>query len=129
MGRGEQAAAPQPASGQKTSYAALNANGTGPFVITEHQPGVKTIFKKNPNWWGKAEHNIDEVDLHADRSDATRVAALLSGEIDLIDPVPLQDVAAHQRERQSPQVLPGPELRTIFLGFDQMPRRAAVLRT
>src|ERR1700745_2087740 len=44
-------AAVQPVAGQSASYAALHTNGTGPFIITEHQAGVKTVFKKNPNWW------------------------------------------------------------------------------
>src|SRR5215471_20595501 len=43
----------QPVAGQAASYAALHTNGTGPFIITEHQAGVKAVFKKNPNWWGK----------------------------------------------------------------------------
>ena len=71
---------------------ALNANGTGPFMLESHQPGVKTVFKPNPNWWGKPEHNLDEVIFTTIKSDATRVAALLSGEIDMIDPVPVQDI-------------------------------------
>ena len=41
------AAAPTPASAQTPSFAALNTNGTGPFRIESHQPGVKTVFKKN----------------------------------------------------------------------------------
>jgi peptide/nickel transport system substrate-binding protein len=110
---------PQPASGQQAIYAALHANGTGPFTIAEHQAGVRTVFKPNPNWWDKPEHNFDEVILTPIANDATRVAALLSGDVDWIDPVPLQDV---QRVNASgvAQVLSGPELRTIFLGFDQM---------
>ena len=112
------AAAPTPASATTPSYAALNANGTGPFKIESHQPGVKTVFKKNPDWWGKVEHNLDEIVFTPIGSDATRVAALLSGEVDVIEPVPMQDI---QRVNASPnaQVLTGPELRTIFLGFDQ----------
>ncbi len=110
---------PQPTSGQQMSYAALHANGTGPFIITEHQAGVRTVFKPNPNWWGKPEHNFDEVVFTTIANDATRVAALLSGDVDWIDPVPLQDI---QRVNSNPttQVLSGPEVRTIFLGFDQM---------
>src|ERR1043165_6748669 len=112
-------AAVQPVSGQSMSYAALHTNGTGPFTITEHQAGVKTVFKKNPNWWGKVEHNIDEAIFTTISNDATRVAALLSGDVDFVDPVPLQDV---QRINSSgvAEVMQGPELRTIFLGFDQM---------
>ena len=80
---------------------------------------MRTVFKKNPNWWGKVEHNIDEAIFTTIGNDATRVAALLSGDVDWIDPVPLQDV---QRINASgvAEVLQGPELRTIFLGFDQM---------
>jgi len=109
---------PQPASGQQTSYAALHANGTGPFIITEHQPGVRTVFKPNPRWWGKAQHNFDEVIFTTIANDATRVAALLSGEVDWVDPVPLQDIQ-RVNASGSAEVLTGPELRTIFLGFDQ----------
>ena len=112
------AAAPQPATGQQQNYAALNANGTGPFTIASHQAGVRTVFKANPSWWDKKEHNLDEVVFTTVSNDATRVAALLSGDVDMIDPVPLQDI---QRVNANPttQVLTGPELRTIFLGFDQ----------
>ena len=111
-------AMPQPATGQQTSYAALHENGTGPFIITEHQAGVRTVFKPNPNWWGKPEHNFDEVIFTTIANDATRVAALLSGDVDWVDPVPLQD-SPRVNANPGTQVLTGPELRTIFLGFDQ----------
>ncbi len=85
----------QPSAPQDTtpSFAVLNANGTGPFRVTEHQLGVRTVFEKNPNWWSKPEHNLDRVIFTPITSAPTRVAALLSGEVDVIDPVPLQDVA------------------------------------
>ena len=112
------AVAPTPASATTPSYAALHENGTGPFMIESHQPGVKTVFKVNPNWWGKPEHNLKEIDFTQIASDATRVAALLSGEVDVIEPVPIQDI---QRVNSSgtATVMNGPELRTIFLGMDQ----------
>src|SRR5262249_33009050 len=110
---------PQPATGQQAIYAALHANGTGPFRITEHQAGVRTVFKPNPSWWGKPEHNLDEAVFTTIGNDATRVAALLSGDVDWIDPVPLQDVQ-RVNASGSAKVMEGPELRTIFLGFDQM---------
>jgi len=111
-------ASPQPQAGQQMSHAALNANGTGPFVITSHQAGVKTTFKPNPNWWGKPEHNFDEVIFTTISNDSTRVAALLSGDVDFADPIPLQDVDRINASANA-QVMQGPELRTIFLGFDQ----------
>jgi peptide/nickel transport system substrate-binding protein len=112
------AASPTPAAATTPSYASLNANGTGPFKIESHQPGVKTVFKTNKEWWDKAEHNLDEIVFTPIGSDATRVAALLSGEVDVIEPVPLQDI---QRVNSSAnaKVQSGPELRTIFLGMDQ----------
>jgi peptide/nickel transport system substrate-binding protein len=112
------ATAPTPAAATTPSFASLNANGTGAFIIESHQPGVKTVFKPNPNWWRKAEHNLKEIIFTPIGSDATRVAALLSGEVDIIEPVPIQDIS---RVDSSPnaQVLKGAELRTIFIGMDQ----------
>lgn len=109
---------PTPVSATTPSYAALHENGTGPFIIESHQPGVKTVFKANPNWWRKPEHNLKEIVFTSIASDATRVAALLSGEVDVVEPVPLQDI---QRVNSSgtATVMTGPELRTIFLGMDQ----------
>jgi peptide/nickel transport system substrate-binding protein len=112
------AVAPTPASATTPSFASLHANGTGAFTIESHQPGVKTVFKVNPNAWRKPEHNLKEAIFTPIASDATRVAALLSGEIDIMEPVPIQDIA---RVNSSPNasVMNGPELRTIFLGMDQ----------
>ncbi|MET0968869.1 MAG: ABC transporter substrate-binding protein [Tardiphaga sp.] len=112
------ATAPTPAAATSPSYASLNANGTGPFVIESHQPGVKTVFKVNPKWWGKPEHNLKEIIFTPIASDATRVAALLSGEVDIIEPVPIQDIARVNGSANA-AVMAGPELRTIFLGMDQ----------
>jgi peptide/nickel transport system substrate-binding protein len=112
------AVAPTPAAATSPSYASLHANGTGPFMVESHQPGVKTVFKPNPNWSQKPEHNLKEIIFTPIGSDATRVAALLSGEVDIIEPVPIQDIA---RVNSSPNatVMTGPELRTIFIGMDQ----------
>jgi peptide/nickel transport system substrate-binding protein len=113
--------ATQPSAPQDTTpgFAVLNANGTGPFRITEHQLGVRTVFQKNANWWGKVEHNLDQVIFQPITSAPTRVAALLSGEVDVIDPVPLQDVARINQSNNA-RVLEGPEVRTIYLSFDQL---------
>ena len=99
-------------------YAALHANGTGPFILVSHEPGVKTVWKRNPNWWDKPTGNVDEVVFTPIPNAATRVAALLSGEIDMMDPVPLND-QARVNANPTTEVLAGPEARTIFLGMDQ----------
>jgi peptide/nickel transport system substrate-binding protein len=109
----------QPATARGLNAFALKANGTGPFMVVSHEPGVKTTFRPNPQWWGKAEHNLGEVVLQTIHSDATRVAALLAGDTDLIDPVPVQDIARVKASANT-TVLTTPELRTIFLNMDSM---------
>jgi peptide/nickel transport system substrate-binding protein len=79
---------------------------------------VKTVFKAYPNWWGKPEHNLKEIVFTPIASAATRVAALLSGEVDDIEPVPIQDIA-RVNSSGTAEVLTGPETRTIFLGMDE----------
>jgi peptide/nickel transport system substrate-binding protein len=112
---GAQAAQTAVASG--LSAWALKANGTGPFTIESHQPGVKTVFKPFAGWWGKVEHNLTEVVFQTIKSDATRVAALLSGEIDMMEPVPVQDID-RLKAASNVNVLIGPEVRTVFLAYD-----------
>jgi peptide/nickel transport system substrate-binding protein len=112
------AVAPTPVAATTPSYASLHANGTGAFYIESHQPGVKTVFKPNPTWWRKPEHNLKEIVFTPIASDSTRVAALLSGEVDVIEPVPIQDISRVNSSANA-TVLTGPELRTIFLGMDQ----------
>ena len=98
--------------------ASFKANGTGPYRLRERQPNVKTSFVRNGNYWGKIEGNVVNVEYTPIGNDATRVAALLSGQVDVIEPVPLQDVARITSGGKA-RVLQGPELRTIFLGMDQ----------
>ncbi len=98
--------------------ASFKANGTGPFRVRERQPNVKTPFQRNATYWGKIEGNVQDVEYTPIGNDSTRVAALLSGQVDVIEPVPLQDVARINASGQA-KVLQGPEMRTIFLGMDQ----------
>lgn len=98
--------------------ASFQANGTGPFRLRERQPNVKTSFVRNGSYWGKIEGNAINVEFTPIGNDATRVAALLSGQVDVIEPVPLQDVARISSSGKA-RVLQGPELRTVFLGMDQ----------
>ncbi|WP_206078686.1 ABC transporter substrate-binding protein [Allomesorhizobium camelthorni] len=113
--------ATKPVSAKDTNpgQAAYKANGTGPFTIESHEPGVKTIFKTSADWWGTVEHNLDGVVFTPIASDATRVAALLSGDVDLIEPVPVQDIDRVNSDPNT-EALTGPELRVIHLGFNQM---------
>ena len=102
----------------KENAATLRANGTGPFMLKAREPGVRTVFVPFPGYWDKVESNITEAVFTPIKNDATRVAALISGDIDMMEPVPLQDI---DKLKAVPNitVLQGPELRTIFLGMDQ----------
>ena len=109
---------PQDFNAGEQSYAALNANGTGPYMVVSRQPDVKTVYKRNPNWWGKFEGNVQDVIYTPIKSNSTRVAALISGELDFVlDPPP----ADTPRLRTTPgvKVIDGPENRIIFIGMDQ----------
>ena len=100
------------------NFAHRNAMGTGPFVVESWQPDQKLVLKRNPNWWGKIEGNLTEIVYTPVKSEATRVAAILSGEVDMVLDPNLQDLT---RIRNTPnlKVLDGAENRTIFLGMDQ----------
>lgn len=104
----------------KTNFANLNANGTGPFKVVEWIQDNRIVLEPFDDYWGKAEMetNVTRAVFTPIPNNATRSAALLSGEIDLMYPVPLQDVPRLEAD-PNVKVLQGPELRTIFLGFDQ----------
>jgi len=100
------------------NFATINANGTGAFQITSREPGLRTILEPYAGWWGEVEHNITRAELTPIQNPATALAALLSGDIDFINPVPIKDVARLQ-ENADVDVIQGIEARVIMLGFDQ----------
>jgi peptide/nickel transport system substrate-binding protein len=112
------AATPASVKNKVENFATNNANGTGPFKIKSRQVGVKTTLVPHEGWWGPSEHNLTEVVFTPIQSDATRVAALLSGEVDMVYPIPQQD-AARVNATGKHIVLTGFELRTIFVNMDQ----------
>ena len=80
---------PQDYRNKEETFAVRNANGTGPYVLKSREPDVRTVAVANPSWWGKREGNVDEMVYMPIKSDGTRMAALLSGELDFVlDPPP-----------------------------------------
>lgn len=104
---------------KEENFAVRNANGTGPFALLMREPDVRTVLRRNDAYWGRTEAplEITELTLVPIKADATRVAALLSGEIDVVQDVPVQDI---ERLKSAPNLIVtvGPENRTIFLGLD-----------
>ncbi len=98
-------------------FATDNANGTGPFSVESRRADSRTVFLANPAWWDKAKHNIGRIEFLPIASASTRVAALLSGEIDFTNVAPLQDLP---RLTASPdvKVLQTNELRTVIFALN-----------
>ncbi|WP_136686112.1 ABC transporter substrate-binding protein [Falsirhodobacter xinxiangensis] len=114
---------PTDVGGQVEGYTTYNTNGTGPFMLDSRVPDSKTVLVVNDGWWDEKQHNIDRIEFTPISSAATRVAALLSGEIDLIDAAPIQDLA---RLEASPgiKVDKRSDLRTISIAFNRKEKLA-----
>ena len=109
---------PQNYNASQETYASSHANGTGPFKITLREQNTRTVMKKNNSWWGDVEHNVTSIELLPIANAATRVAALLSGELDIVTDAPVQDLA-RIGSSGSHKVESIEQMRTIFLGMDQ----------
>jgi peptide/nickel transport system substrate-binding protein len=108
---------------KEETFASRNANGTGAWMLVSREPGVKTVLRRNPDWWGaregRASGNVTEVVYTQVSADATRTAALLSGQIDFVLDPPPQDLARLEASKDT-KVVRGQENRIIFFGFDQL---------
>ena len=110
---------PQNASAKEETYATRNVNGTGPYTLASREQDVRTVLKLFPQYWGRGQFplEIDELVYLPIKSPATRVAALLSGEVDFVQDLPIQDTA---RLRADPRlrVNQAAENRVIFFGLN-----------
>jgi peptide/nickel transport system substrate-binding protein len=104
---------------RKDNFAARNANGTGPYVVVSREQDVRTVLKLFDGYWGKGQVplGIETITYVTIKKDETRVAALLSGEVDFVQDMPVQDI---ERVQKTPglRVNLGQENRSIFLGMD-----------
>lgn len=100
-------------------YSVLHANGTGPFKLASRDTNVRTVLDRFDRWWGNDEvkGNVQRYISTPIASPATRLAALLSGQADVLLDPPLQDL---DRLKSAPniEVLTSPEIRTMFIAFD-----------
>ena len=103
---------------KEETYSAHNVMGTGPYKITGWLPDQKITMVINPDWWGSNKGNITEVTYLPIKSAPTRVAALLSGDVDLLTDLPAQDVVKLQQDPKL-KLVEGNETRTIFFAMDQ----------
>ena len=102
---------------KEENFASRNTMGTGSYKITGWQPEQRITMSVNTDWWDKTTSNVKEVVYTPIKSDSTRVAALLSGDIDLLTDLPTPDVN-RLRSDSKLKILDGPEVRTIYLAPD-----------
>ena len=102
---------------KEENFASRNVMGTGPYKITGWTPEQRVTMTLNADWWDKHQGNVKEVVYTPIKSDPTRVAALLSGDVDMLTDIPTQDVARLRTDSKL-KVLDGPEVRTIFFAPD-----------
>jgi peptide/nickel transport system substrate-binding protein len=113
---------PQDFNAKQETHAVRNANGTGPFVLRRYEPDTRLVLEANPNWWGRgtsaAGGNVTEAVYTVIQSDATRMAALATGEADFVIDPPFQDVARLQQDSRL-KFATTTDIGTQYLGFDQ----------
>jgi peptide/nickel transport system substrate-binding protein len=108
---------PGAADNKTETFANRNTNGTGPYRILSRDPGVKIEFERHPGWWDKMPGNIDKATFFVIPNAATRVSALVSGEVDMIDSLPPQDTQRIEGTKGL-KVKASPDLRVIYLQPD-----------
>jgi peptide/nickel transport system substrate-binding protein len=110
---------PQNFAAGEDSFAARNVNGTGAYVLVSREPDSRSVLRANESYWGIGEFplEVSEIVFTPIQNPATRVAALLSGEVDLIQDLPVQDL---DRVAGAPGLVVGtaPQNRTIFFGMN-----------
>ena len=110
----------QDVEGGETTFASTNTNGTGPFVLVSREPDVRTVLTQNADYWGHGQFPLEVTDIVYTpiQNAATRVAALLSGEVDFIQDVPVQDLG-RVAATDGLTVKTAPQNRVIFFGLNQ----------
>ncbi|MEH6726636.1 MAG: ABC transporter substrate-binding protein, partial [Hyphomicrobiales bacterium] len=104
------------------SFASRNVSGTGPFVVTEREQGVKLVFDRFADYWDTAsEGNVDKIVLTPIKEDPTRVAALLAGDVDFIAPVPPTDLKRVEDNAGTNLItMPGTRIITFQMNQDRV---------
>lgn len=102
---------------EEKAFSATNANGTGPFSVVSRAQGERTMLAAFDGYWGEA-GNVSEVVFTPINNAATLVSALLSGEVDLVMPLPLQDIPRVE-SGAGVKVVSSSEARTMYIGMDQ----------
>jgi peptide/nickel transport system substrate-binding protein len=102
-----------PSSDYNSGKAAI---GTGPYVLQTYTPGSAVVLAPNPHYWGEPPP-WSEVTLRIITNGGARLAALLSGDLDLIEQVPYDSVERVKKEPKL-QLIRGISSRFVYLAMD-----------
>ncbi|WP_431285788.1 ABC transporter substrate-binding protein [Humitalea sp. 24SJ18S-53] len=100
------------------NFATRHANGTGPYGLVSYEAGQQVKLARNTRWWDTPTNDLTEVVFTPIGSDATRLAALLSGGADLINPIPEQ-ATAQVTANPAFRVVRGARPAVMYLGLNQ----------
>ena len=106
---------------KQETHSVRHANGTGPYRLERHEPDVRTVLRRHAAWWGWADKrsgNVEQAHFVVIKSDATRLAALTSGEVDLVLDPPYQDIRRLQADARMTMAQTA-DIGQQYLGFDQ----------
>ena len=111
---------PQNYKDKEETFSSRNSNGTGPFMLLERQPDVRTVIVENKTWWNRnspERGNVSRIELLPIQSRPTRLAALISGEVQFVNDPPTQDVPRLKANKDI-KIVEGQEARVQYLAFD-----------
>ena len=116
--------------GEVPQQAAFNdpsvASGTGPYTLGEYTRGAQIVLNRNDGYWGEAP-DWEQVILRPISSAGPRVAALLSGDVDLIESPPIQDLP--RLEQSGFSVVDSLSNRVIYLALFQQENPPSITGT
>lgn len=90
--------------------------GSGMYVLSEWVPGEKAVLKRNPDYWGN-KPSVDTVIFRPIPEESTRLMALKTGEVDVIENPAPHEVANLKADKNF-QVILSPRARNVWLGFN-----------
>ncbi|MBB6217149.1 oligopeptide transport system substrate-binding protein [Anaerosolibacter carboniphilus] len=92
------------------------AISNGPFVLAEYTIGDRLVLRKNANYWDAEKTKLDQINYLMIIEASTALTAYDSGEIDIINAMPAQEIPRLMKEDPTFNVLP--QLGTYYLIFN-----------
>ncbi|MGZ0716655.1 ABC transporter substrate-binding protein [Pseudomonas palleroniana] len=99
--------------------------GTGPFTVGEFKPGVRSIAVRNKNYWKPGLPYLDEIEFIAIADEPSRINALLSGDVHMINEVnPRSTTRISASPKHRVVDAPSGNYTDLIIRQDQMPGKS-----